>query len=97
VNRFIIVTNGAVATNEGRNALTAFLEAKGWAVWHWFQDLWLVDPPGAVDIGSLRDEMMQVIPSLQQIMILSVEGTHQHAGTVPVGSIPWITEHFKRH
>jgi hypothetical protein len=95
--RLIFVTDSAVVTNEGRNALTAFLEAKGWSVWHWFQDLWLIDNvPEDTKLGSLRDEIKSVIPTLTRIMIMTTEGEKNHAGQVPTEGIKWINEHWMK-
>ncbi|HEY6768579.1 MAG TPA: hypothetical protein VI386_27790, partial [Candidatus Sulfotelmatobacter sp.] len=82
--RLIILTNGAtIGTNE-RNALTAFLEAKQWAVWHWFNDVWLVDGvPQVGSVGPLRDEIRTAIPTLSQILIVAMPaGEHTYSGNV---------------
>jgi hypothetical protein len=96
--RLIITTDSAVTHVSGRNALTAFLEAKGWAVWHWFQDLWLIDGvPEQIDVVALREEIRAAIPGgLPHFLILSAEGLIIYSGMVPTTSLQWLTEHWNR-
>jgi hypothetical protein len=95
--RLIIATNSAAAEVAAKNALTAFLEAKGWAVWHWYQDLWLIDDaPSGVDLSALREEITSTIPTLRQVLIMTTEGPINHSGTVPSGSVQWFSEHWNR-
>jgi len=96
MKRLIIVTDSSQITNIERNALTEFLKAQRWSVWHWFQDLWLVDEvPPSTDLGELRERIKFVIPSLLSILILNADGRQDHAGYVPVGSIAWLNEHWQ--
>ena len=95
--RFIIATNSATITASGRNVLTAFLEAKGWSVWHWYEDLWLIDgAPLITDFQPLSVEIKKVVPGSIQLLILSTEGVILHYGLVPVGSTEWFDEHWGR-
>ena len=64
--RLIIVTDSAGTTRDQRNAITAFLEGKGWEVWHWYEDLWLVNNPGEpIDFGTLRDQLGDAVAGLK--------------------------------
>jgi hypothetical protein len=94
--RLIIATNSAVSPMSAKNALTAFLEAKGWSVWHWYQDLWLIDSSKEINLPNLRDEIQRTIPSLTQVLVLTTEGPISHAGTVPEGSVGWLQAHWAR-
>jgi len=96
MKRLIIATDAATATLASRNALTAFLEGKDWSVWHWFQDLWLVDGvPDSIDLTALKGEISAALPAPNHnIMIMSTEGSITHSGLVPAASIPWIQEHW---
>ncbi len=94
--RFIVATDSASTTNDIRNAVTAFLEGKGWSVWHWFQDLWLVaNAPESTRLVILRDEIVRAVPGLKTVMIMSTEGIKEHGGLVPSDSVAWIEEHWK--
>ena len=95
--RLIISTNPTVGGVANKNALTAFLEAKGWSVWHWYSDLWLIhNAPEQVDLPSLREEILKAIPTLNQILIMTTEGTIDHTGRVPAASVDWFEEHWNR-
>ena len=95
--RFIIATNSATTTASGRNALTAFLEAKGWSVWHWYEDLWLIDSaPLMTDFEPLSVEIKKAVPAIIQLLFLSTEGVILHYGLVPAGSAEWFEEHWGR-
>jgi hypothetical protein len=91
----IIATNSTVVGVAAKNALTAFLEAKGWSVWHWYEDLWLMDNvPPEINLSALRAEIQVVIPSIKQVLIMSAEGQINHAGMVPSPSAAWFVEHW---
>ena len=95
--RLIISTNSALVNVAAKNAITAFLEAKRWSVWHWYEDLWLIDnAPDQISVIDLRDEILRAIPTLRQVLIMTTEGRIGHAGTVPHGSSAWFTEHWSR-
>jgi hypothetical protein len=97
MRRLIIVTDSAVIGAATRDAITAFLRGKGWSVWHWFADLWLIDQaPMDVNFGLLREEIIKTIPGIVHLMIMSADGKMDHAGTVPSASIEWIKEHWQR-
>jgi hypothetical protein len=93
--RLIIATSSTAVP--AKNALTAFLEAKGWAVWHWFEDLWLIDNvPNGVSLPVLRDEIRRAIPTISNVLIIAAEGPSDHAGVVPTPSAQWFIEHWGR-
>lgn len=95
--RFIVVTDSAGIADRERDLITAFLEGKGWAVWHWFKDLWLVDEaPEGTKFSPLRDEIQALFEQPKNIMIMTTEGLRGHAGTVPTKGIQWINDHWKR-
>jgi hypothetical protein len=93
--RLVIATNST--TVPAKNALTAFLEGKGWAVWHWFEDLWLIDnAPNGINLPALRDEIRVLIPAINNLLIIAAEGVANHAGVVPTQSAQWFVEHWGR-
>jgi hypothetical protein len=95
--RLIIATDSAVTDIATKNAITAFLEAKRWSVWHWYEDLWLIDnAPEQINLVALRVEITKAIPTLKHLLILSAEGPMDHAGMVPANGVAWFTESWKR-
>lgn len=94
--RLIVVTNSAVASDKDRDLLTAFFEGKGWSVWHWFKDLWLIDgADDSTNLELLRDEALGVLSENKHIFIASTEGKIRHGAWVPSNSIPWLKEHWR--
>jgi len=95
--RLIIATDTSVFEVASRNALTAFLEAKGWSVWHWYAQLWLIDTGSeAVNFIALREEIRKAIPTLSHFLLTSAEGPTDHAGMVPKESTAWFKQHWLR-
>jgi len=84
--KLIVATDSARVPAAARTALTAFLEGKGWSVWHWFSDLWLIgDAPETTDVHKLRADITATIPTLGIILIF---GPNQKVGgMVPSESI----------
>jgi hypothetical protein len=79
MSRYVICTNSAVGGNAGanaeeRNAITDHLKAKGWQVWHWFEDVWLtVDELDESSPRELREELRSLIDERTFILIMAVE------------------------
>lgn len=94
--RLIVLTNRASVAE--RNALTAFLEGKGWSVWHWFEDAWLIaDAPEMAGFSRLKQEISAAIPTLREFMIISTHDTENQRYSIRASpdGIPWIKEHWK--
>jgi hypothetical protein len=97
VSRFVVLTDSSTVDNDARNAITAYLKGKGWQVWHWFGDVWLVDAaPNRIDLNALRLEMTSVMPIIRHLIVMSVEGELALSGIVPAEAIPWINLHWGR-
>ena len=95
--RFIIASDSSSFADRDRDTVTALLEGKGWSVWHWFPDLWLIDgAPDNLSMPDLRDEIVRILPSSPKFMIMSTEGRKDHSGYVQTSAIPWIKEHWNR-
>ena len=95
--RLLIVTNSSQITDKERDLITAYLEGRGWSVWHWFRDLWLIDNvEDGVSKVTLREQIRDLLPSNHHIFISGVEGDLDHAAWVPTTSIPWLKEHWRR-
>lgn len=94
--RFIVATNSAVTTKEHRDAITRHLEEQGWSVWHWFEDLWLVNASDQIKLPELREKLTKVTFDNLHVLVLSTEGPIDHAGKVNPGGIPWLKEKWSR-
>lgn len=103
MQRFLIVTNSAsssryAATASQRDKITGLLQGKGWHVWHWFEDLWLLatDTEGT-KAAEVRDEILEALDGAEiHIFVLEVEHFPSLASKGPSSSIPWIRKHWGR-
>src|SRR5581483_12254349 len=99
MRRFIIATNGA-NTERGvtavhRDLITGYLQGKGWHVWHWFEDLWLVATPEPIPQFSIMlDEIVELIgdKSLFFQWVSETDFAFWISSTTP--SIPWLKRHW---
>ena len=101
MSNFIICTNSAVGGNAGattieRNAITEHLKAKGWPVWHWFEDVWLaVDESEETTPRELREELRSLIDEKTFILIMQVEPV-AFSGYGRKDGWPWMKENWGR-
>jgi hypothetical protein len=99
MTQFIIVTNSAggdanSATALERDSITGFLQGKGWHVWHWYEDLWLVKADSILSASELRKEIQKLIRPLTQIMVFAPGDNLTYNGLVPESALPWIKAHW---
>src|SRR5579883_3334258 len=95
MKRFIIAVDGTTITAGGRNELTAFLEGKGWSIWHWFPDLWLVDEVyDSTSAAALRDQIKSLVRGVN-VMVMTPEGSIDYAGFIKTTSMEWLHQHWK--
>lgn len=58
MSKFIIALDGG--TREQRNAVTALLQGKGWKLWHWMEDLWLLSQvPDNITSKQISEELFK--------------------------------------
>jgi hypothetical protein len=82
-----------------RDAISAFLRAKGWDVWHWIDDLWLVhDAPPEIGPRELWRDLITSDPTLVPIkgLILRPGSGLLYWGGNATGSWPWLLEKWGR-
>jgi len=78
MKNFIVCTSSATGGAAGasaveRNTITNYLKAKGWSVWHWFEDTWLVvDQIGDSRPSELRDELRAIINAGTLILVMEI-------------------------
>jgi hypothetical protein len=99
MKHFIVCTNSAIAGDAGanaaeRNAITDRLKAKGWPVWHWFEDVWLVvDPLGETRPVTLREELRSLIDSRTFILVMQIDPL-AFSGFGNAEGWPWMIENW---
>lgn len=99
-NKFIFVINSKFATASQRDSLTSFFEGKGWHVWHWFEDVWLLNSGSeellAHDLGPQITKIIQGKNGYKNgFMLFGFNGAIDMAAYLNETSIPWIDKHFK--
>lgn len=100
IQRFVICTDSAgewesAAPARDRDRITELMQAKGWNVWHWFEDLWLVTNPGQeYSVGSIRDEI-RALPSMgdKHVLVMEVEGV-AYSGFGPNKAWAWMRKRW---
>ncbi|MGI8773203.1 MAG: hypothetical protein ACR2JE_17405 [Acidobacteriaceae bacterium] len=98
-NRVLIATNSGAGNLVGptaaeRNEITLHLQRKGWQVWHWFEDLWLVTYPGEeMRLPLLRDELRALLGA-KYVLIMSLNDSPFYSGFGPQAAWPWMTENW---
>jgi hypothetical protein len=56
MNKFIVALD--VGTRDQRNAVTEIFQKKGWKLWHWMEDLWLLaEVPDKVTSKDISEEL----------------------------------------
>jgi hypothetical protein len=93
-NRFLIaLTSGNVIQ---RNAVTEFIRAKGWKVWHWIEDLWLLtDVPPEVSPRTLWDDLIQA-PTLKVAkgLVMRLDSEMKYWGGNDPESWEWMKQNW---
>ena len=105
--RIIICTDSTKGPASGftadeRNRITRHLEAKGWQVWHWFEDLWLIVVPDGSITGQaklqpseLREEILALLKApLKYILVMEVRGKIDYAGMGDAQGWPWMESNW---
>jgi hypothetical protein len=81
--RFVIALHGAPQL---RDQLTEFLTARGWRIWHWYADLWLLsEVPADLAAGKIYQEIERAIPAIAYaaLLVLEVGGELRYYGRAP--------------
>jgi hypothetical protein len=99
--RLVICTDSGKGPVNGANAfdrtnITKHLEAKGWQVWHWFEDVWLVvTDVDDVGLSLLRDELRNVIGGPNKhVLIMQVDGPVAYSGFGNPNGWPWMATNW---
>ena len=94
--RILVAVNSRLADVNLRNAITKLLEAKGWEVWHWFEDIWLLaDVPDTQKLEILRDEIRSLSKKNMHVLVMNVDGNGL-AGRIPTAGAPWLEEFWRK-
>jgi len=87
----IVIDDGTAQQND---AITVYMQGKGWHVWHWIGNLWLLTGvPLEVRPRVLYEELLR-IPTLHdaRMIVMKVEGEPSYWGNAPADAWTWMTE-----
>lgn len=88
--KLIIVTDSADPKGRNRDSITHFLHDRGWEVWHWFRDLWLVDyVPNDTSLVKLHRDLLKA-SNVDHLFIMSGEDPMTFQAQVPEGAVNWL-------
>jgi hypothetical protein len=98
--RFVICTDsgggeGYAATTRERNKITRLLQSKGWRIWHWFEDVWLVVNPSEerYSTDQLQLELRTQFIDDRYVLILEVTAG-EYSGFGPKKAWPWMRKNW---
>jgi hypothetical protein len=83
-------------TPEQNDVITLHLKGKGWGLWHWFKDLWLLaDVPDDVTPRTLWKEL-SALPSFDKknMIVIAANDSPSYFGYGPKGCWPWLAERW---
>jgi hypothetical protein len=74
MSRFVVTLNAGKL--EQRNAITALIQAKGWPLWHHFEDVWMIaNVPDDISSKALYEEFESIsVIGDHSLLVLKVEG-----------------------
>ena len=92
--RFAIAAGNASASD--RDLITTFLSGKGWKLWHWLPDLWLVvDMPDECFPQSLYNDIVEhtkITPQTHIVIFEIASDPFLYGGMANPAAWPWLTE-----
>jgi hypothetical protein len=99
--KLFIATNSAgpaasAATAVERDRITGYLEGRGWHVWHWFEDIWLVKTDADVDPDKLLDALVEAIGTKRSLFVQVVPDPTNYQIMGSRSSFPWMDTHWRR-
>jgi hypothetical protein len=96
MKRFIIILDGG--DREKRNAITSFLQAKGWYLWHHMEDVWLVtNVPALVNARSISEEISKIplIGGHPKLVMRVPDGPSNYWGNAPKDAWEWMSKFWQ--
>lgn len=93
MKKFIILADGLTA--EQQNAITRFIQDRGWGFWHWHTNTWLL--AGLPDDWTPRRLQVDLEESLKlqtSMIIMSISDPITFFGRAPEEAWPWLQQRW---
>lgn len=100
MQRFIIITDSGADKQSrvtDRAKLTGFLQGKGWHVWHWFEELWLVATAETPKTNpkEIRKEFQATLAKPMMMIVMEFKEGSDLSAHLPRSAMPWIRQHWR--
>jgi hypothetical protein len=94
---FIVITTDSETTSPAeRESITQLLRAKGWDVWHWMIDVWLVTGhPEDTKSQGLVKEIQLAAGAPVYVLVFVVPGAADLSAFLPHIAVRWLIEKFR--
>jgi hypothetical protein len=93
--KFVVALHGAPHL---RDPLTLRLSIRGWRVWHWYADLWLLsEVPDELTAGTIYQEIERELPELitSSLLVLEMGPEMRYYGRAPMSEAwTWMKEYW---
>ncbi len=83
-------------TSEQQDAITNYIRNRGWRVWHWLADVWLLaDVPASVSPKSLWSDLIAV-PALESArgFVMTTGNDATYWGSIDGRCWDWMSEYW---
>jgi hypothetical protein len=91
----VVVTDSESTTPRDRDGITHLLRAKGWDVWHWMVDVWVVmGHPADTKATRLVEEIRDTIGQVYVIAFV-IPPDADVGAFLPITAIPWLINRFR--
>lgn len=90
--RFVVATQRLTAEQQDR--VTAFVRGKGWQVWHWLPDIWLLaEVPSTYSAKSVSEAFDSLIEASERV-VFSIDGPSEYFGKSSTDSWAWMGKYW---
>jgi hypothetical protein len=92
MSKLIVLTTDE-STKEQRDAFTNYLQTTNHGFWHWFPEVWIVDPAEQLEAAALRGKAREHMPSAA-VLVLRFDCDADWAGFLTETQVKWLRKHL---
>lgn len=90
--RFVVATRRLPAEQQDR--VTAFLQGKGWQVWHWLPDIWLLAEVPETHSAKSIDKALDSLIEASLRIVFSIDEPSEYFGNSSKDSWAWMNQYW---
>ena len=72
MRKFVVTVDGG--TRDEQNAITQWLYAQEWGVWHYFEDAWLISSASSTMTAKELSEKLETLIGKKSHVVIQIEG-----------------------